>query len=495
MNFRRGTFIPDGYNGTLTDKNDKILSTQSSPIIEEPTTDPSPQEDITVYSKPAPKQDPQSLKKLVMQGSMWALIGFGGAQAIRFVSNVILTRLLFPEAFGLMALVMVCLRGLQMFSDVGIRPCIIQNSRGDDRTFLNTAWTIQVMRGFILWVVASLIAWPVSLFYEDPRLAWLLPASALTALLMGFNSTAIITAERHLQLGKVVKADLTAAVCGTVVMIALVLLWPSVWVLVIGGIVGAITKLTMSYTALPNSRNWIAWDKSAAKELFRFGRWIFLATLLTFAATQIDRLIVGKLVPIGLLGVYNIAIQVMNLPSELVTRVGAKLILPAASKRKNLPRKEFRARMLRYRRGLLGLGIAGIAPLVIFGDLLVYLVFDHRYVEAAWMVPILCLGMWPRVLSVTSDPVLIVFGKPKWRTLSTFIKLVYMVIGIPWGFHLYGMLGVVVVVALNDLPAYVVISIGLIKERVSVFMQDMRFTAMILALIVIAFELRAVYGF
>ena len=425
-----------------------------------------------------------------MRGSLWALIGFGGAQAIRFVSNVVLTRLLFPEAFGLMALVSVCMRGLQMFSDVGVRPSIIQNSRGDDRDFLNTAWTIQVMRGLILWAGASLLAWPVSLFYDDPRLAWMLPVSALTALLTGFNSTAIITAERHLQLGRVVKNDLTAATVGTVVMIGLGLVWPSVWVLVIGGVAGAGTQLVMSYVALPDSRNRFRWDKSAAGELFRFGRWIFLATLLTFAATQIDRLIVGKLVPLALLGVYNIAVQVMNMPTDLVMRVGSKLILPAASKRKDLPREQFQAMLIKYRRAMLAMGITAISPLVMFGDVFVVWVFDDRYVEAAWMVPILCLGMWPRVLYVSVEPTLTAFGKPQWRMISSLVKLIYVAVSIPLAFYSYGMLGVVVVVALNDLPHWVIISIGLAKERVSVFMQDLRLTAVLLAVIAVVFGLR-----
>lgn len=71
-------------------------------------------------------------------------------QLIRLGSNLILTRLLFPEAFGLMALVQTFMTGLAMFSDIGIGPSIIQNRRGEDPDFLNTAWTIQIGRGVML---------------------------------------------------------------------------------------------------------------------------------------------------------------------------------------------------------------------------------------------------------------------------------------------------------------------------------------------------------
>src|SRR5262245_23375708 len=218
------------------------------------------------------RPEPQSLKKLVVRGSLWAMVGFGAAQVLRFVSNAVMTRLLYPEAFGLMALVSVCLRGLQMLSDVGVRPSIIQNSRGDDRAFLDTAWTIQAMRGFVIWGVASVLGWPVSLFYETPQLRWMLPVAALTGLLAGLNSTAVISAQRHLQVHRVVRIDLVSAVVATIFMLALGMVWPSVWVLVIGSLVGSIAQLVLSYTAFPDSTNRFRWDKSSAGDLISFGR-------------------------------------------------------------------------------------------------------------------------------------------------------------------------------------------------------------------------------
>jgi hypothetical protein len=83
-----------------------------------------------------------SLKKKAIRGTAWTLFGYGGSQALRLVSNLILTRLLVPEVFGLMALVQTFQAGLTLFSDIGIAPSIIQNKRGEDPTFLNTAWDI-----------------------------------------------------------------------------------------------------------------------------------------------------------------------------------------------------------------------------------------------------------------------------------------------------------------------------------------------------------------
>ena len=72
------------------------------------------------------------LRARALRGSVLTVGGFGASQIFRLASNLILTRLLFPEAFGMMALIMVFLQGLAMFSDVGTGPAIMQSKRGDD---------------------------------------------------------------------------------------------------------------------------------------------------------------------------------------------------------------------------------------------------------------------------------------------------------------------------------------------------------------------------
>src|SRR5712675_1262901 len=108
-----------------------------------------------------------SLRSRALAGSAWTTFGFGGQKLIQLVSNLVLTRLLFPEAFGLMALANVILLGLGMFSDLGIKPSIVQHEQGDSEKFLNTAWTIQILRGLSVWLAACVLAYPASLIYHD----------------------------------------------------------------------------------------------------------------------------------------------------------------------------------------------------------------------------------------------------------------------------------------------------------------------------------------
>ena len=125
------------------------------------------------------------LKKLSINAASWTLFGYGASQAFRLLSNLVLARLLAPEHFGLIAIVTVFMIALAMFSDVGIGPNIIQSERGEDEDFLNTAWTVQIIRGFLLWFACLVLAWPMSIFYKQPDLALLIPVSGLVAIISG----------------------------------------------------------------------------------------------------------------------------------------------------------------------------------------------------------------------------------------------------------------------------------------------------------------------
>src|SRR6056297_524623 len=240
------------------------------------------------------------------RSAIWSLAEFGGSQTLRLASNLILTRLLFPEAFGLMALVMVVTVGLSLLSDTGVRPSIIQNARGDDLGFLNTAWTIQVIRGMLLWLMTLALARPVAALYDEPLLAQILPVAGLTLLITGMQPTSVHTVNRHLALGRLTRITLGAQAVGLIVMALLAWQLQSVWALVIGGVIAATLKVAACHLFLPGIRNRFRLERDAFWQIFHFGKWVFLSTAAGFLITQGDRAILGLYLPLETLGIYNI---------------------------------------------------------------------------------------------------------------------------------------------------------------------------------------------
>jgi O-antigen/teichoic acid export membrane protein len=147
----------------------------------------------------APTADNRHLKRKAAVGAVWTVLGMGGGSIVRVLSSLILTRLLIEEHFGLIALVNTLIMGLHLLSDVGVGQAIVQNKR-DDPDFVNTVWTINVIRGLLLFLIATACAGPFAAFYEQPILEPLVRVAALTAIVDGFLSASFFVHSRRLDL-------------------------------------------------------------------------------------------------------------------------------------------------------------------------------------------------------------------------------------------------------------------------------------------------------
>lgn len=385
-------------------------------------------------SAPAPvSADERPLEGRAERGALWVVLGYGGAQVIRLVGNLILTRLLFEEAFGIMALMSTVLQGLELFSDVGIGPSLIQNER-EDPAFVNTAWTLQVARGVAIWAVACALAVPFATFYEEPQLAWLLPIVSATALVAGFNSTKLFTLNRQLDVRRIEISLIVAQVAGLVTMVAWAMVDRSVLALVAGALVTCLVRMVLTHTYLPGLRNGFAWEPGAARELVRFGRWIFVSTLLTFLAGQADRLVFGRLVPLDRLGVYYIGVVIATIPSEALSRLSMQIIFPVYARVRERD-GHFRAVFETIRTPLLILAGWAFAGLVAGGPTAVDLLYDDRYQDAGWAVQVLAAGGWVLVLGNTYGAALLASDLPRGVAAGSFAKVLAMAVLIPAGFY------------------------------------------------------------
>jgi O-antigen/teichoic acid export membrane protein len=434
-------------------------------------------------------QEEKALRSRFARGSLWALVGYGGSQVLRLGGNLILWRLLFAEAFGLMAIVNVFMQGLAMFSDVGIGPSIVQNERGDDDDYLNTAWTIQALRGFALFAVAAVAAVPVARFYDEPELATLIPIVSAGSILAGFNSTKLFTATRNIALGRLTIIDLAAQGVGLIVMVAWAVVSRSIWSLVIGGVVNNLARLLLSHWLLPGIKNRFRWRREYVNSLMHFGRWIFMSTLLTFMVMQSDRLIFGKLVSMSMLGVYSIATIWATFPTQIMGHVFQSVMFPMLSRLHNegsdVPAAYRRTRSL----WLIAAGWLS-ACLISGGPSLVRFLYDQRALEAGWIVQVLSAGTWFLALEMSNGSALLAQGKPKWVAAGSAAKLAGMVVLIPLGMHFYGFAGAVFGFAASEVFRYCVSLMGAASSQLRGYRQDLMLTGVIVVSVGFGFATR-----
>jgi O-antigen/teichoic acid export membrane protein len=411
------------------------------------TADP----EVPVQAQAAPAGG--RLGERAARGAFWVFLGYGLGQALRLGGNVALTYQLEREDFGRMALVNSVLLALTLFSDFGIGPSIVQNKRGEDPRFLDTLWTVQVVRGGVLWLVACLAAWPLADYYAEPKLTLLLPVAGLTAAASGFASTKFWTANRALSMARLTAIELSSQALALVVMLVWAWLAPSVWALVAGALTSAAVKTVLSHGALSGHPNRLAWDGSAARELLHFARWIFVSTILTFCAMQSDRLVFGKLIPIALLGVYSIATMIGTLPQTSLNYVWGQIVFPVFSRIQDAGEELTRA-FERVRWPILLLGGWMVSGLIAGGPTAIDLLWSEKFAEAGWMIQLLALGGWFQVLTGASDAAFLARGRTRSIALCNAVKVVSMLVLIPLGYRWRGFPGALLAYSLCDLPRY-----------------------------------------
>ena len=435
------------------------------------------------------------LKQRAIAGVFWSVATYGLGTGLRVGSSLIMTRLLFPEVFGLMSLVNIIIMGLHLFSDVGSAPTVIRSDRGDDPELLNNVWTIQVIRGVMLWMGCLVLAVPAAYLYAEPKLYWLLPIVGLICISSGFSSTAIFTLSRHMEQRKRSLFDLQNQIISTGLIITIVWFSRSIWGLVIGYLLSDLIQMVRSHFLISNYRNRFALNWQTLKEMSTFGRWILLSTMLTFLAGQVDRLLVGKMLSWHFLGIYTVVMTISEMPRSIIERVADQVIFPAASQLIELPRVELRQKLLHNRRPVLMAMALGLSLLVGIGDILVTFMYDPRYAPGAWMLPIVLLGIWPNVLFQTLYPILLALSKPQYQTWGNAGKFLFTGLGIPLGYAQFGVAGVIFVIALNDLPLYGVIAYGLWNEKLTSLRQDLTMTAFFVGMLASILSLRYALGF
>lgn len=417
------------------------------------------------------------------------MVSVGAGQIIRLGKSLILSRLLFPDAYGVMAIVWAVLYALAMLSDVGLSQGVIRHARGNDPDFLNTAWTMKVIRGAVLCAFAMALAYPLSLFYQKPELGPLIAVAGLTLLIDGFGSTNLFSSQRNMVYGRVTLLELTHDIIGLLVTLAWAYFYPSPWALLGGAIVGRSFHLIGSHKLLPGIKNRFHWDPAAFRELAHFGKWIFFSSAIYLIYAQGDRMLLGVYFDSTLLGIYSVAIMLSEAVGSVVYRLNEAVIYPALSRVVNNERARLKEVYYRLRLGSDILLIIPISILMVIGDLVVGILYDSRYHEAGWMLQVLCVKLLMITMLSGCSSCLFALGHSRYSLVQNIFRAAWIVIGIPVAWHIAGTKGVVWIVALTELPVVAVLWFGMIRYKLLSVWRELRSLLFVAIGIVIGFGL------
>lgn len=376
------------------------------------------------------------------------------SQGLRFASNLILARMLVPEDFGMMLLVNLLLHGLEMFSDIGLGPALIQHRAGEEPRFLHTAWTLGLARGVGLWALASLLAWPMATFYGEPRLLVVLPIAALSLVLDAACSAYVVVLERRLEFGRLMAIELSGYLVSIGVMVGGAYFTATVWPLVAGLLVNAGLSSALTHLVLGGPPMRLRIDREAARQLIHFGRWLFVSSMLTFLAGQLDRIILGKLLDVSELGVYAIAFMMAQVIVALTHELSRSVLNPVYARARELGPEHLRAQVRRYRIALLAVTLPPCIVLYAAGPEIIRFLYDERYWEAGWMLQALAVGAAFSAILVPSENVLMATGDSFRHMLLQGVEAISMMGCMLLGYLAAGTPGLIFGFALAGLTQY-----------------------------------------
>jgi O-antigen/teichoic acid export membrane protein len=382
------------------------------------------------------------------------------SQVIRLLGNLALTRLLMPEAFGLMAVIFTLLMALNLLSDIGSGTVIVQSKRGADADFLNTAWTLQIIRGFAIWAMGLLLALGISIgqgqrlfiadtVYDDPRLPLLLAVSLLMMVIRGFASVNGMLAQRNLELKVVSILELTSQVVSLVFMLIVAYYTQSVWALVAGSLVGAAAQSSLSHALLKGPRPRLTMEREAMQELLSKGKWVLVSSLLGFVAMNGDRVLLGGLINGTTLGLYSIAVGLAGIAPAVLSMLLAKVVFPVFSEVVRDRPSELRVTYRKFQLGIdaiLGL-LAGFFYITSEG--IIALLYDARYQGAGHIFGVLALGTIG-VRFFVVEQIYTAMGRTSLLAVAIFPRVVVLLLGVPMGYALWQMNGALYAIVLSQ---------------------------------------------
>ena len=421
-------------------------------------------------------------RRSLLGAAGWVSATFIAQQTLRLVSNVVLAWLLAPALLGTMLLINTLRTGGELLTDVGVGQSIVNNPSGNEPAFYNTAWTIQIVRGLILFALAIALTVPIARLYGKPELLILLPAVAPIFIITGLTSPARFLLQKRLEVRKLALFDLAAALFGTAVQIGLALYTPTIWALVWGLLIGTAGPAVASFFLIDWRSHRLRWEKEAVRAVLHFGKWVFLSSLIYFLAMNFDRLYFADAIPIALLGVYGIARTFADTITLLFQRMGSLLIFPkvSASQQRGF---DLQRAIRPIRLATLLVAATGLALAVALADRFIYLIYDERYHAAGFFLSILLVGSWFGILATMADAMMMGVGKPSGVALSNGTKLVVIAVALPLLLPRYGMNAALFTFVIADAVRYAMLAWRKRGVGLSFLRQDAALTLFFLVLI------------
>ncbi|MEL6187779.1 MAG: oligosaccharide flippase family protein [Myxococcota bacterium] len=429
--------------------------------------------------------DAPSLGQRAAKGAAWTVVAQVAVNVLRLVGNLVSARFLDADAYGLMAIVITINTGLIMVSDVGIEQGVIYDKEGDKPIFLRTAYSLQVVRGLMLYGTALLLTSPTAWFYTDGRYLSLIPVVSLQCLFAGFISMKFAWNKRRVRsMRELALLEIGAQLSATIMVAVLAYLYRSVWALAFGAFAYAFMRMALTHVLLDGPKDGFAWDRPSIVRIVNYGRWIFVSTFITFFSLRYDVFALGKLETIGTLGLYNMALMLTSMLNTIGFQVSQTVIFPALSEASRTGSPEVMHRTFqRSQRVVLPIALWAITGLTYLGPAFFYYLYRSRFDDAGWMLQYQIGFVWFVFLTDSWVRALMAVNDNRSMAIANLVRLVVAVAVGNLAHQYFGLIGFILAMGFASLCAHVWVHIALYRHGFNAWRPDLMYTLIAIPLL------------
>lgn len=366
-------------------------------------------------------------------GIIFSAVGRYSNLIIQISVNAVLSRILTPADYGIVAIVQIFLAFFSMLADMGFGPAIVQ-SKSLNKKDIQIIFKFSIYMAIILGVIFILLGYPVSLFYRNPvyiKIFLILGVSVFFHALLVVPKALLLKSKSFRAINVVM---IVTGILQGIVSVGLALLNFKYYSIIIGGIIQAILTFTFYYRQTRISPA-VAIRLEPLKKIWYFSRNQFLFNFINYFSRNLDNILIGRYLGISPLAFYNKAYQISLYPNQLLTGIITPVIQPLMSEYEhdlNIIKKVY----LRMTRILANIGI----PLSVFcffsaHDIILFL-FGNQWGDSVLSFKILAISIWLQMISSSTGAIYQSANRSDLLLYSGLQSMIFNVLSISIGVYL-----------------------------------------------------------
>lgn len=404
----------------------------------------------------------EDLKQKAASGMAWTSIQKFAGMGIQFVSGIVLARLLTPYDYGCIGMLSIFMVLAGSFIDGGFGSALIQKKR-PTQTDYSTVFFWNMGMSALMYAVLYFCAPAIARFYDIPLLSPVLRVQGLVLFINAFNIIQSNQLRKKINFKAIAIVSLTTSVVSLGITIWMAYKGLGVWALVAQNLIAAAIPAIVFWFYVKWRPTWtFSWQ--SFKELFSFGFYMFMTSILNNFSIRLQGLLIGKVYSPITMGYYSKAHSTESLASSSISSIMTQVSYPLYAEAQD--NKAIMINMIkRLTTTLSYLTFPLMFIMILLAEPVFLLLYSERWLASVPYFQVLCIAGLPNCLQAVNLQTISAIGKSKTMFFWTLLKRGVGILAIVGGLVLWGMKGLLIGVTINSWFSYLV-NIGLVSKHI-----------------------------